>query len=108
MTDTMTTIFELRRSSAAGIYAVPYRGRSGSQPVRLMDGVIVERPTPDDRREAPDAPDACLSMATGGGPASLHHYQLGLVSAFLTLGGVFLLPNGEVAAVYGAEAVPLG
>ncbi len=103
-----TAIFELRRRSSAGIYAVPYRDGRSNRVLRLSDGTIVERPTPDDRSEAPDEPAECLGVAAGGGPASIHDFQLGLVSTFLILDGVFLLPSGEVAAIYGAEAVPLG
>jgi hypothetical protein len=38
----------------------------------------------------------------------VHHANLGLVAAFVALEGVYLLPSGDVAAVYGAEAGPLG
>jgi hypothetical protein len=104
----MTTILELRRRSADGIYAVPYRSRRGRKPQRLPDGLIVERPTPEERSEAPDCPAACLEVAAGGGPATIHHANLGLIAGFLVFEGVYLLPSGDVAAVYGAEAIPIG
>ena len=50
----------------------------------------------------------CFEVAHGGVPATIHHANLGLVVAYLPLSGVYLLSDGEVAAVYGAEAVPLG
>ena len=107
MTDS-STILELRHRSGEGIYAVPYRARRGRKARRLPDGSIVERPTPAQRREAPERPAACFEVAAGGGPATIHHANLGLVAAFLVFEGVYLLPSGEVAAVYGAEAVPIG
>jgi hypothetical protein len=102
------TILELRSRSAEGIYAVPYRSRRGRKPQRLPDGSIVERPTPEERCEAPDRPAECFEVATGGGPATIHHANLGLIAGFLAFEGVYLLPSGDVAAVYGAEAVPIG
>ncbi len=38
----------------------------------------------------------------------VHHANLGLIAARLLLEGVYLLPSGEVATVYGAEAVSFG
>jgi hypothetical protein len=104
----MATILELRPRTADGIYAVPYRSRRGRKPERLPDGLIVERPSPEERREAPDRPAVCFELATGGGPATIHHSNLGLIAGFLVFEGVYLLPSGDVAAVYGAEAAPIG
>src|SRR6059058_1186981 len=98
----MSTIHELRRRSGDGIYAVPYRSRRGRKAERLLDGVIVESPTPDQRSEAPDRPAAYFELASGGGPATIHHANLGLIAGFLVFEGVYLLPSGDVAAVYGA------
>jgi hypothetical protein len=84
----MPTILELRSRSADGIYAVPFRARHGRKPQRLPDGSIVERPTPEERCEAPDCPAACLEVATGGGPATIHHANLGLIAGFLVFEGV--------------------
>jgi hypothetical protein len=100
-------IIELRSQSRSGIFAVPYRARHRRKPFRLPDGAIVEMPTADERCEAPDLPSACFEVAAGGGPATIHHANLGLVAELLSFAGVYLLPSGDVAAVYGAEAVPI-
>jgi hypothetical protein len=106
MIDT-ATILELRCRSGAGMYAIPYRSRRCGRARRLLDGSIVERPTLRQRMEAPDRPATILELAAGGGPATIHHANLGLVAGYLELAGVYLLPGGDVAAVYGAEAVPI-
>ena len=103
-----SSIVELRTRSAEGIYAISYRDGRRLGVFRLSDGTIAETPTPDERCGAPDDPTGCLELAIGGGVATIHHVQLGLVSGFLGLEGVFLLADGNVAAVYGAEAVPIG
>lgn len=103
----MGTIYELCSCSAAGIFAVPFRAGRRRKATRLPDGAIVEIPPPGLRREVPAHPEAIFEVAVGGGPATIHHVNLGLVAGFLPLSGVFLLPSGEVAAVYGAEAVPI-
>ena len=100
-------ILELRRRTGSGIYAVPYRSRRSRTPQWLPDGAIVESPTPSQRREAPETPAACFEVAAGGGAATIHHLNLGLVEGLLEYAGVFVLPSGEVAAIYGAEAVPI-
>jgi hypothetical protein len=102
------TIIELRRRSAVGIYAVPYRGGRPSRAVRLPDGAIVEVPTPDQRCEAPDRPGDCFGVAIDGSPATIHHANLGLIKSYLLFEGCYVLPSGDVAAVYGAEANPVG
>jgi hypothetical protein len=103
----LSTILELRCRSTEGIFAVPYRSRRSRRILRLTDGLIVENPTPDQRQEAPDRPADFLEMAAGGVPATIHHANLGLITGFLALEGVYLLPSGDVAAVYNAEAVPI-
>lgn len=105
---TMPAIVELRHRSAAGIYAVPYSRQRPGKALRLPDGAIVETPTPEERTEAPDRLPDCFEVAAGGGPATIHHVNLGLVSAYLSFEGVYLLPNGVVAAIYGAEATEIG
>jgi hypothetical protein len=102
------TFIELRRRSAVDIYAVPYRGGRPSRAVRLPDGAIVEVPTPDQRCEAPARPRDCFEVAIDGSPATIHHGNLGLIKSFLMFEGCYILPNGDVAAVYGAEANPIG
>jgi hypothetical protein len=106
--DEVSGIVELRRRSRAGIIAVLYRGRQSRQVIRLKDGTIAEVPTPDQRCEAPGRLDECIGIASGGVPATVHHFNLGLVVDYVTLEGVYVLPSGEVAAIYGAEAIPLG
>lgn len=103
----MSSFYELRRQSASGIFAVPYSGLRPHRALRLPDGAIVEAPLPDERCDAPDHPTSVFEVAGGGVPATIHHINLGLVIAFLPLAGVYLLPTGDVAAVYGAEAVPI-
>ncbi len=102
------TIIELRRRPGKIIYAIPYRDGRRLKPLSLPDGAIVEIPTPDERYHAPAQLDECLGLAPGGGLATVGHANLGLVASYLSLEGVFFLPSGEVAAVYGAEAVPIG
>ena len=104
----MASIVELRRRSELGIYAVPYRGRSRRTAVQLPDGAIAETLTADERCEVPDHPAEYFDVAAGGVPATVHHANLGLIVSRLVLCGVYLLPGGDVAAVYGAEAVPIG
>lgn len=102
------TFFELRRSSRAGIVAVPHRGGRPGKAVRLPDGAIVEAPTPDQRCDVPEHPNGHLEVGHGGVPATCHHRNLGLITGFAPLAGVFVLSSGEVAAVYGARAEPIG
>lgn len=103
-----SSIVELRCRPGESIIAVPYRGRCPGRALRLPDGLIAEVLTPDERSEAPDVPDGCIGLAADGAPATTHHANLGLITTFRTLAGVFFLPSGDVAAVYGAEAVPIG
>ncbi|MEJ7640357.1 MAG: hypothetical protein WKF75_20920 [Singulisphaera sp.] len=51
--------------------------------------------------------DGMFEVAAGNVPATIHHANLGLIIAHLPPTGVFLLPSGDVAAVYGAEVVPI-
>ncbi len=100
-------MFELCRRTDHGIYAVPYRGGRPRTALRLPDGAIVESPLPDQRCEAPEHLDGLFEVAAGNMPATIHHANLGLIIAHLPPTGVFLLPSGDVAAVYGAEVVPI-
>jgi hypothetical protein len=103
----MATIYELQAGSDAGIFAVPYRTGLRRKAVRLPDGAIVEEPLPDQRYDAPAHPEGALGIGAGGVPATIHHANLGLITGYVPLAGVFLLPSGDVAAVYGAEAIPI-
>ena len=102
----ISSIVELR---GAGILAASYRGGRRRGAVRLPDGAIAEVPDAAEVRAAGAAsPPACLALLADGRPAAGRHVCLGLVASFVALTGVFLLPSGEIAAVYGAEAVPFG
>jgi len=103
----MSDFHELCSRSHHGIFAVTYRNGHPMKPSRVIDGSIVETALPQQRREAPDFLPACFEVGHGGFPATIHHANLGLVVAQLGLTGVFLLPDGEVAAIYGAEATGL-
>lgn len=103
----LTPFMELRERSKAGIFAVPYRNRRPRKALRLPDGAIVEAPTIAQRGQAPDAPDDCVLLARDGRPATIHHVNLGLTTDFVPFEGVYLISTGDVAAVYGAEAIPI-
>jgi hypothetical protein len=100
-------ILELRRRSRVGIFGVTYRRGRPRETLRLPDGAIVESLTPKQRRDAPEHPIECMAIASDGRPATVHDANLGLIATFLTLDGVFLLPSGDVVAVYGADAEPI-
>ena len=103
-----TSILELCCCSGDGIFAIPYHGGRPHRALRLPDGAIVEAPTPDQRCEAPDRLSGCFEVAVGGVPATIHHSNLGLIKAWIAFEGVYILSSGDVAAVYGARALPLG
>jgi hypothetical protein len=104
----MASLYELCRRSEHGIYAVPYRGRRARKALRLPDGAIAEAALPDQRCEVPYSVHETFGVAHGGMPATIHHANLGLIVGYLHLSGIFLLPDGDVAAVYGADVTPLG
>jgi hypothetical protein len=101
----MSALVELRRRSPAGIFAVPYRGGRPCRALRLPDGAIVEIPAPGRLHEVPGHPEPVIGVANDGTPATIHHANLGLVAAYVDFEGLFLLPSGEIAAIYGAEAI---
>jgi hypothetical protein len=101
------TVIELL-ASAGGIWAVPYRNRRRLAPVKLADGAIVETPTADQLRQAPEGDIANLGIdAEGRAHNNRGVYDAYPVEVFIGLTGRYLLPSGDVAAVYGAKAVPL-
>ena len=104
----VATIIELRRRPESAIFAVPYRDARRLRTRRLPDGAIVEAPGSDERCHVPRQVDACLAVTSWGEPASVGHANLGLIASYLALSGIYLLPDGDVAAIYGAEACPLG
>jgi hypothetical protein len=104
----MCGFYELRSTSDFGIFAVPYRGGRHRKAFRLPDGAIAERLRPDERCEAPAEVAKLFEVAAGGVQATIHHANLGLIVAYLPSTGLYLLSSGDVAAVYGAEAEPIG
>jgi hypothetical protein len=101
-------IVALERRAPKGILAVVYQEGRRHRALWLPDGTVAEVPSPDQRVEVPERPPEILGLATDGKMATVHHENLGLVATHVPLSGVFVLASGEVAAVYGAEVVPLG
>jgi hypothetical protein len=88
-----------------GIFAVPFRNRRPLKPIVLPDGAIVEAPSPEQRRQAPVGIDANLGVDPRGKPVPLDvHWADDDSVVYIGLHGVFLLPTGQVAAVYGCRA----
>ncbi len=101
----MSALVELRRRSPAGIFAVPYRDGRPRKALRLPDGAIVEVPAPGRLHEVPGRPEPVIGVASDGTPATIHHANLGLIATYVDFVGLFLLSSGEIAAVYGADAI---
>jgi len=77
------------------IWAIPYRDRRPSAPRKLPCGVVVEEPTRDQRAGAPpNIPDR-FELPTNPG-------------VYVGFSGLFWLPTGQLAAVYGGIREPLG
>jgi hypothetical protein len=87
------TVVELVPQSTNGIWAVPYHNRRKRKPERLPNGAIVESATIDQRREVPDGLPAYFECEG---------------DCFIGLSGVFVLPSGQVGAIYGADTSRLG
>jgi hypothetical protein len=77
------------------IWAIPYRERRALAPLKLFCGAIVKTPTEAQRSLAPRDLPARIKMP--GNP-----------DVSIRFSGLFLLPTGDVAAVYGAVTEPLG
>jgi hypothetical protein len=77
------------------IWAIPYRERRALSPLKLICGAIVEAPNEAQRSRAPAELPTRIPLP--GNPEVSIRYS-----------GLFLLPSGEVAAVYGAVLEPLG
>jgi hypothetical protein len=77
------------------IWAIPYRDRRALSPCKLVCGAVVKAPTAAQRARAPSVLPNRIPLP--GNPA-----------VFIRFSGVFLLPSGDVAAVYGAVIEPLG
>jgi hypothetical protein len=104
---TMSSIFELCQNQATGIFAIPLRKGRREKPVRVPDGSIVESLLPELAKELLPKAAASFEIAAGGVPATESHVCLGLVIGYLPLAGVYCLPSGDIAAIYGAEVIPL-
>jgi hypothetical protein len=77
------------------IWAIPYRDRRALSPCKLVCGAVVKAPTEAQQARAPSVvPDR---IPLPGNPTVSIRYS-----------GLFLLPSGDVAAVYGAVVEPLG
>jgi hypothetical protein len=100
----MSMLVELHRCSKTGIYAVPYRNGKKGKPIQLPDGAIVEVPTESQSAEFEYSMTRALALTSGGGPATIHHANLGLIDSYVHLVGLYVLSDGVPAAVYGAEA----
>ena len=77
------------------IWAIPYRERSPLAPRKLSCGAVVKTPTDEERSHAPEGLPARIVMP-------------GNSDVSIDFSGLFLLPSGDVAAVYGAVQEPLG
>ena len=77
------------------IWAIPYRDRRALSPCKLVCGAIIKTPTEAQRARAPPVLPSKIPLP--GNPEVSIRYS-----------GLFLLPSGDVAAVYGAVIEPLG
>jgi hypothetical protein len=77
------------------IWAIPYRERRALSPRKLICGAVVEAPSQAQRSRVPSEVPATIPLP--GNPGVLIRYS-----------GLFLLPSGDVAAVYGAVVETLG
>jgi hypothetical protein len=77
------------------IWAIPYRDRRALSPCKLFCGTVVEAPTETQRARAPSVVPSRIALPSD--PEVSIRYS-----------GLFLLPSGDVAAVYGAVIEPLG
>jgi hypothetical protein len=106
------------KSNGRGCWAVPYRFRRRRKAVRLPDGAIVEEPTENQlfehmpRAKSVDGGTVpgWLEMTRDGSrlirPTDVYRGHA-CDSVFVHVAGVFVLPSGDVAAVYGANAKTL-
>lgn len=91
-----------------GIHAVPFRAGRPLDPIALPDGAIVEMPTDEQRWHVKDGWNSLLGLDAGKAvPDSATDYDP-CGYTYIKCGGVYLLPSGQVAAVYGCQAVDLG
>jgi hypothetical protein len=96
------------RSDSRGAWAIPYRKKQRLEAVNLLDGTIVEEAPPDlMRQHLPNdgVPSLFELKADGSGEVTDEDILNGYrgESIFHGLAGIFLLPSGDVAAVYRAK-----
>jgi hypothetical protein len=96
-------MIELTKLTEHGIHAVPYRNGRPLAPVELPDGMIVENTTSAHQAHKPPDYPTWLGLDAEGRPRpDATKGRPGPCDGFLKLTGVFLLPSGDVGAVYGA------
>jgi hypothetical protein len=77
------------------IWAISFEDRRAQAPRKLPCGVVVEDPTEEQRAGAPSSHPVRFEVPDNPG-------------VFVPFSGLFLLPTGNLAAVYGAIQEPLG
>ena len=77
------------------IWAIPYRERAALAPRKLACGAVVKAPTEEERSHAPEGFPSRIELP-------------GNSEVSIDFSGLFLLPSGDIAAVYGAVQEPLG
>jgi hypothetical protein len=77
------------------IWAISYENRRAMAPRKLPCGVVVKDPTEEQRAGAPSSHPVRFELPNNPG-------------IFVPFSGLFLLPTGNLAAVYGAVQEPLG
>jgi hypothetical protein len=80
-----------------GSFAVPYRKKLPEKPVRLMTGTLLRTPPSSFWEDVPKNVSADLDLTPEG------H-----TGVWIGLLGVFLIPGGDVAAVYGGVVASVG
>jgi hypothetical protein len=96
-------LLSIHATHAIGAYAVPYSGRRPLMPVRLLDGVIVEEPMHTQLASGPTRYEEFLGVDSQGPTGGRDPRSLNGDEVLLSYTGVYLLPSGRVAAVYGAK-----
>jgi hypothetical protein len=81
------------------VWAVPYRNRRKRAAVKLMDGCIVEELLPGQAHE-----HFPKTKGVKDATSVLAYFEIKGTDLFAGLTGRYVLPCGDVAAVYGGEA----
>jgi len=80
-----------------GSFAVPYRNKLPAKPVRLSSGTLLRTP-----------PSSCWEDVPKTLPTDLDLTPEGHTGLWIGLLGLFLIPSGDVAAVYGGVVASVG